>query len=416
MLPTGLRWSAVDEDWRGRANYDDNIRKFDCFGPVLPGAENHVHKSLNGKVESRDYIDARKRETATSAPSIEIDESAGMIRVHDSRLINTERRTFCRRLVESAVRQPGIRNGAVDLGSASCQLAFDSTGLTAHEIATAFADLIRQAGTTNSSRARFRRPAESEWLSLHAYSLADGMSVWESFKGEAGQIGLRNQRLAASAEVRARVAEAVLGLQAVKSCRILQETDWIAVEFAQPPRLSSEFWDELERVYEDASANEARATTLRLVADKSDTELAPWPNRFLYLCLAGTSAVMTLVGLVVPGIPTVPFLLATSYFLARSSPAMNERLRHSRFFGPILTEWEEHGGLSERSKRGLTLLTLALFVVAIALAPITPVTIGIVLVVLALSLAGLYRLPSAPEAPRIGAARAGTGPLALATS
>jgi uncharacterized membrane protein YbaN (DUF454 family) len=216
--------------------------------------------------------------------------------------------------------------------------------------------------------------------------------------------------------VRARVAEAVLGLQEVKSCRILQQADRIAVEFEQPPQLASAFWDELERVYENEAASAARAGAFQLAADKPDMELAPWPNRFMYLCLAGTSAVMTLVGLVVPGIPTVPFLLATSYFLARSSPTMNERLRRSTFFGPILTEWEEHAGLSDRSKRGLTLLTLALFVVAIALAPLTPLTIGIVLVVLAVSLAGLYRLPSAPEAPRIGGSRAGSSPLALATS
>ncbi len=208
----------------------------------------------------------------------------------------------------------------------------------------------------------------------------------------------------------------MLGLQEVKSCRILQNTDRIAVEFAQPPQLSSTFWDELERVYEDVAAGAARAGTFKLAADNPDMELAQWPHRFMYLCLAGTSAVMTFVGLVVPGIPTVPFLLATSYFLARSSPAMNERLRRSKFFGPILTEWEEHGGLSDRSKRGLTRLTLALFVAAIATAPLTPLTIGIVLVVLAVSLAGLYRLPSAPEAPRIGASHAGSGPLALTTS
>ena len=39
---------------------------------------------------------------------------------------------------------------------------------------------------------------------------------------------------------------------------------------------------------------------------------------------------MTFVGLVVPGIPTVPFLLASSYYLARSSRTLHKRLLESR--------------------------------------------------------------------------------------
>ena len=49
-------------------------------------------------------------------------------------------------------------------------------------------------------------------------------------------------------------------------------------------------------------------------------ELASGPRRFRYLALAAGSFAMTVVGLIVPGIPTVPFLLATSYYLAARHP------------------------------------------------------------------------------------------------
>ena len=81
---------------------------------------------------------------------------------------------------------------------------------------------------------------------------------------------------------------------------------------------------------------------------------------------------MTVVGLIVPGIPTVPFLLLSSYGFARSSPRINHWLRETRFFGPILIEWEQHGGLSRSSKKKLIGLTVVIILVAVILAPLSP--------------------------------------------
>ncbi len=382
----------------------------------MPGAENHVRKSKTTNLAAAEHVVQTENDSPHVAPSIEIDESAGLIRVRDPRLINIKRRPFCRRLVEAAVRRPSVRKGEVDLASASCQIDFDAGSLGAHDIAETFADLVRQAGLPSGAARVFGRPAETEWLTLHAYPLQGEVSLWETLEAEPGQFGLRNGKLAASPDRQARVAEALLGLQQVKSCRILPKPDRIAIELQRASEISSTFWDELERIFEEVDACAPAPSATGFLARRVSAEVAPWANRFMYLCLAGTSAVMTIVGLVVPGIPTVPFLLATSYFLARSSSEMNAQLRRSSFFGPILTEWEEHGGLSDRSKRGLTRLTLVLFVFAIALAPLTIATIVIVLVVLAVSLAGLYRLPSVPEAPRIGDSAAGTAPLGLAAS
>jgi uncharacterized membrane protein YbaN (DUF454 family) len=112
--------------------------------------------------------------------------------------------------------------------------------------------------------------------------------------------------------------------------------------------------------------------------------------------MAGGSFVMTVVGLVVPGIPTNPILLATSYYLVRSSPALNRRLRRSRFFGPIFEDLQRYGGLRPRNKLKLLGFTSAL---AGGLLLIVGIPAGLLLVVvasLAISVAAVLRIPGIP--------------------
>lgn len=68
-------------------------------------------------------------------------------------------------------------------------------------------------------------------------------------------------------------------------------------------------------------------------------------RRMLYLLLAGGFFVLAMAGVILPGLPTTPFLLLTSYFLVRSYPGLNERLIKSKLFGPILVDWHVKGGV-----------------------------------------------------------------------
>ena len=51
------------------------------------------------------------------------------------------------------------------------------------------------------------------------------------------------------------------------------------------------------------------------------------------------------IGAILPGIPTTPFLLAASFFFVRSSPRLHRWLRRTPYFGHLLRDWEEHGGI-----------------------------------------------------------------------
>ncbi len=118
------------------------------------------------------------------------------------------------------------------------------------------------------------------------------------------------------------------------------------------------------------------------------------PRRLLYLALGVGSLVMTFVGLVVPGIPTVPFLLASSYFLARSSQRLHKRLIDSRLLGELLRDWETHRTMSPRSKWKLAGFTLAIILVTVLIAPLSPIVVVLVVVMVSLTLIGVYKIPT----------------------
>ena len=64
-------------------------------------------------------------------------------------------------------------------------------------------------------------------------------------------------------------------------------------------------------------------------------------------------------GVIVPGLPTTPFVLLAGACFVRASPRAHRWLLKNRTFGPLLREWEKHRSVSRRVKRfGLTAMAL----------------------------------------------------------
>ncbi|HEX5739685.1 MAG TPA: YbaN family protein, partial [Hydrogenophaga sp.] len=69
------------------------------------------------------------------------------------------------------------------------------------------------------------------------------------------------------------------------------------------------------------------------------------------LWTAGTlSLVLGLIGVVLPGLPTTPFILLSAACYAKASPRLHRWLTHHRFLGPMVRDWEQHRSLTRRSK------------------------------------------------------------------
>jgi uncharacterized membrane protein YbaN (DUF454 family) len=118
-------------------------------------------------------------------------------------------------------------------------------------------------------------------------------------------------------------------------------------------------------------------------------------RRLILLSLAGGAFLLGALGTVLPILPTTPFLLLTSYFLARSSPRLNAALLHSRFFGPILTDWQEHRGV----RRDIKLKAVTVVICTVGASIYLTAASSIVAVgVISLALIGIIvilRLPNA---------------------
>ena len=72
--------------------------------------------------------------------------------------------------------------------------------------------------------------------------------------------------------------------------------------------------------------------------------------RWLLLGLAWVCILLGIVGIVLPVMPTVPFLLVAAWAASRSSPRLHQWLHTHPRFGHLLLDWEEHGVVPRSGK------------------------------------------------------------------
>jgi len=84
----------------------------------------------------------------------------------------------------------------------------------------------------------------------------------------------------------------------------------------------------------------------------------------IVLMVAGLLAAMLgIVGIFIPLLPTTPFLLLASWCFVRSSDKLNKKLTGNRFLGPYIKNYREKNGITQRNKiYSLVLLWITLFV------------------------------------------------------
>lgn len=56
------------------------------------------------------------------------------------------------------------------------------------------------------------------------------------------------------------------------------------------------------------------------------------------------------IGIIIPGIPTTPFLLLSAWFFSKSSSFLENWLINHKLFGPLIRNWNKHKSISRKSK------------------------------------------------------------------
>ena len=73
--------------------------------------------------------------------------------------------------------------------------------------------------------------------------------------------------------------------------------------------------------------------------------------RFFWLLAGLVSVAVGAVGVVLPLLPTTPFLLVAAFAFARSSTRLDRWLREHRSFGPLIDNWHRDGSIDRKVKR-----------------------------------------------------------------
>lgn len=93
-------------------------------------------------------------------------------------------------------------------------------------------------------------------------------------------------------------------------------------------------------------------------------------KRAAFLALGLLSLLLGGIGVVLPLLPTVPFLILAAFCFARSSPTLERRLvKHPRF-GPHIAAWRSRGAISRRGKAAALLAFAASVGLALWLLPL----------------------------------------------
>ena len=110
---------------------------------------------------------------------------------------------------------------------------------------------------------------------------------------------------------------------------------------------------------------------MAVMVDPHPHPSAPRPGRlrWAWWLVAWASLGLGLVGIVVPGLPTVPFVLLSAYAAARGSQRLHAWLLAHPRFGPMIVDWQAHGAVSRRSKWLATVMMVVAAAIMFLTAP-----------------------------------------------
>lgn len=78
-------------------------------------------------------------------------------------------------------------------------------------------------------------------------------------------------------------------------------------------------------------------------------------KRYIFIIAGCIAVLLGTIGVVIPGLPTTPFILLASYLFYKSSPRLQAWLLQS-FLGKYIQEYKKNGGISTQKRIHIILL------------------------------------------------------------
>ena len=121
-------------------------------------------------------------------------------------------------------------------------------------------------------------------------------------------------------------------------------------------------------------------------------------TKYLLIAAGWVSFALGVIGIVLPLLPTTPFMLLAAACFANSSPRFHTWLMNHKYFGPIIRNFQEGKGIPRRVRNNTIILiwimmSISMLVVAKLWSTVLLVTIGTIVSIY------LLQLPTFEDAP-----------------
>ena len=87
----------------------------------------------------------------------------------------------------------------------------------------------------------------------------------------------------------------------------------------------------------------------------------------LFIILGWFFTLLGVIGIILPLLPTTPFLIVALICFSKSSPRFHRMLLNNAWFGPSLRQWEATKTLSRKTKYKASVLIIVTFSISIAI-------------------------------------------------
>lgn len=130
---------------------------------------------------------------------------------------------------------------------------------------------------------------------------------------------------------------------------------------------------------------------------KDEVQLVMTITKFAFLILGWASLFLGALGVILPLLPTTPFVLLAAFAFSKSSERFHQWLLNHKLFGPLILDWQQNGVIKPQVKRLATFSIIIMLGLSFYLLPVPkPVVLGICFTV-SLVLIFIWTRPSYPR-------------------
>ncbi|NVK24260.1 MAG: YbaN family protein [Gammaproteobacteria bacterium] len=117
-------------------------------------------------------------------------------------------------------------------------------------------------------------------------------------------------------------------------------------------------------------------------------------KKFVYLLVGWLSLGLGALGVVLPLLPTTPFVLLAAFCFSRSSERFHLWLLHHKLFGSMIRDWESAGVISLKAKLLATSSMIVMLTISLYFVSVPPLVLVSIILCMAAVLLFIWTRPS----------------------